>query len=350
MAQRNFYFDNLKGILVTLVVLFHLIPSNIELSLQIMYCFVFMFHMPFFILISGYFSKNREKQARKAFSLFFLYYILSLFLYIFHTQEVYIDIENIKNIEFSYKLFLQPFISHGYASWYLGVLLLLRIICPFFTNIKHYVGLSFVVGIIGSILEIDQYIIRRTLLMLPFFAVGYFLSKYKYEDLKKFFVSKVFALVGLFITFGIFLVFFYVLSKVDIEFIGSLFALGDIPLWDVFPRKIFLVLYDISYYFISFALMYFIACLVNNKESSFTTFGSNSLSIYFFHAFVTLPVRQHILKPLLRSGGADMIFAVVFISLAVTAVLVFLLSRDTFVKYTISPLDKLSKKFMINKN
>lgn len=45
-----------------------------------------------------------------------------------------------------------------------------------------------------------------------------------------------------------------------------------------------------------------------------------------------------------------MIFAVVFISLAVTAVLVFLLSRDTFVKYTISPLDKLSKKFMINKN
>lgn len=67
----------------------------------------------------------------------------------------------------------------------------------------------------------------------------------------------------------------------------------------------------------------------------------------YFNLFVCY---LYILKPLLRNGGADMIFAVVFIFLAVTAVLVFLLARDTFVKYTISPLDKLSKKFMINKN
>ena len=62
--DRVFYFDNLKGFLMFLVVLFHLVPTNLEIPLDISYAFVFMFHMAFFIMLSGYFSKNSEKHLK----------------------------------------------------------------------------------------------------------------------------------------------------------------------------------------------------------------------------------------------------------------------------------------------
>ena len=84
--NRVFYFDNLKGLLMFLVVLFHLVPTKLEIPLDVTYSFVFMFHMAFFIMLSGYFSKNSEKQVRNALIILVMYYISALFYYIYRTK------------------------------------------------------------------------------------------------------------------------------------------------------------------------------------------------------------------------------------------------------------------------
>ena len=60
---RDSYFDNLKTILIFLVVLGHF--TNLNNSVPLMGAInnvIYSFHMPIFIFISGYFSKSIKAQ------------------------------------------------------------------------------------------------------------------------------------------------------------------------------------------------------------------------------------------------------------------------------------------------
>ncbi|WP_294468606.1 acyltransferase family protein [uncultured Anaerofustis sp.] len=348
--ERNCFFDNLKGLIIILVVMFHLIPTGQNFIFDSLYGFVFTFHMPFFILISGYFTRNNEKQARKAFSLLLLYYILSLLFYIFKNQELYLSISNIKNIKLNYEFFIQPFISHYYVSWYLCVIFLYRVFCSSIANIKHFVIVSFIIGIVGSLLRIDYYMIRRALVLLPFFSIGYYLSKFKLEDIKKYFISKKLAIPFLILSFFLFIIAFYFALKMNKNFSVSCIPFGEKILLDIFSRKRTIILFLIMSYIFSLGVIYLISTVVTEKKCFFTLPGKNSLCIYFFHAFFTLFIRKHILIPLLEIGGNDMIFSVLFIAVVMTGLIVLIFSRDIVTKYTIAPLERLSQKILIRKD
>ncbi len=60
MNTRNAYFDNAKFVLIFLVVFGHMIsPYRTDSSGMLsIYHFIFIFHMPVFILLAGYFSKK----------------------------------------------------------------------------------------------------------------------------------------------------------------------------------------------------------------------------------------------------------------------------------------------------
>lgn len=61
---RNAYWDNIKGLLIVLVVFTHILFQLQEKSQTInkIVDYTYMFHMPAFALISGYFGK---KQAHR---------------------------------------------------------------------------------------------------------------------------------------------------------------------------------------------------------------------------------------------------------------------------------------------
>lgn len=79
---RNSYFDNLKGILIFLVVFAHYLSAgfiysgNYQTAPNALYSLIYMFHMPLFVFVSGYFSKNTEKCRSSAFSQLLLPYLL----------------------------------------------------------------------------------------------------------------------------------------------------------------------------------------------------------------------------------------------------------------------------------
>lgn len=63
--KRNSYFDTTKFILIFLVVFGHFLESKMGHSLicNELHAFIYLFHMPLFIFISGYFSHRSDKKS-----------------------------------------------------------------------------------------------------------------------------------------------------------------------------------------------------------------------------------------------------------------------------------------------
>ena len=57
--ERDYFFDNLKAVLIFLVVLGHfLLPIHGESVLVVVKRLIYVFHMPLFVFVSGYFAKK----------------------------------------------------------------------------------------------------------------------------------------------------------------------------------------------------------------------------------------------------------------------------------------------------
>ena len=84
MSNRIALWDNLKFILITLVVAGHFADQLTDYSsiYSSIYLFIYAFHMPLFIFISGYFHSDRNTTKKVLFytSLGFLYKIVSFLI------------------------------------------------------------------------------------------------------------------------------------------------------------------------------------------------------------------------------------------------------------------------------
>ena len=69
MDTRDYYLDNVKVILIFLVIFGHLVDKFADKNTiyNILYIVIYSFHMPLFIFVSGYFSKNVDKSRENAF-------------------------------------------------------------------------------------------------------------------------------------------------------------------------------------------------------------------------------------------------------------------------------------------
>ena len=63
--ERDHYFDNARFFLIVLVVFGHLTRSYVNEShiFKALYMFIYSFHMPAFVLISGFFAKGVGKPG-----------------------------------------------------------------------------------------------------------------------------------------------------------------------------------------------------------------------------------------------------------------------------------------------
>lgn len=63
--ERDYFFDNLKAVLIFLVVLGHfLLPIHGESVLVVVKRLIYVFHMPLFVFVSGYFAKKIYKNGQ----------------------------------------------------------------------------------------------------------------------------------------------------------------------------------------------------------------------------------------------------------------------------------------------
>ena len=270
-AKNNYFIDNVKFILIFLVVFGHLIERYIDTNNTLMgvYIFTYIFHMPLFIFISGFLSKNINK-SKKVFlkNLLIPYIILDVIWYTlayFYTGETNF-----------------PLLYPGWTLWFLLSLFFWRVSLKYLVRIKYILPLSFLLGLIvglvsnGSILSFS-----RTIVFLPFFLLGY------YADMEK--LKKVndkiniwIAILGvtLFVTLALFIA---DNNVIDYKFLYGSYSYSElgINIWQG-------ILYRSLLYISSIALSIFVCAIIPSNKTFYTHLGKSTMYVYVFHIYIVL--------------------------------------------------------------
>lgn len=266
--RRDPWLDNAKLTLVTLVVIGHSMGllDGSELDLQI-YDFIYFWHIPAFVLLSGHLSKGFDWDRRHFSSLF----TTILLPYLIFEPALYYFRQGMDQHEDG-PLWLQP----HWAMWYLCVLFFWRLATPLLKKHWVVVPLSVPVALFGGMTDELLFCLPRILGLLPFFVLGLHLKREHLTALTTWWL-KPFALAAM---------------------VWIFLAAGNLDEW---ARGAFLY-YDNGYAALGYTdaegmeirarMMAFgllgtasILALIPRRASIFSRMGSATMVVYLFHGF-----------------------------------------------------------------
>ncbi len=175
MASRNYRIDNIKGVLIILVVIGHfLLPVSVTRFTTNSLYLIYTFHMPCFIFISGFLAKGVyrngvfrwDRLARLA----WLYFLFELGV---HVTEGLLEGNIGRRVDF---------LHESGAPWYLLALILWYLCIPLCSRLGKWLslGIALAVGLIGGYAGSglgDFLAADRVLAFAPFFFAGYFFAE-----------------------------------------------------------------------------------------------------------------------------------------------------------------------------
>lgn len=159
--------DSVKYCLIVLVIAGHVIEYSETKVSVIVWNWIYIFHMPLFIFISGYFSRKKDKELWP--SIWKLLEPLIVF------QTVAIITKLINGGETSFIDILTPW----YVLWYLLSLIYWRLLLQviperILRNAKLILPTAFGISILTGFLPFDAFLsLHRTFAFMPFFFLGY---------------------------------------------------------------------------------------------------------------------------------------------------------------------------------
>ncbi len=285
--KRDYQIDNIKGLLILLVVFGHsleLVRINSGIA-NFMYIFIYTFHMPIFVFYAGYLSKNYKKTANTAFRKLFIPFLF--FNSIWNLIQVAFT-ANVKIPIDSPQLF--TFLSPGWALWFLLALFIWRLLLPYILKMRNLFIISLIVGLISRLFsEFDIFLsLSRLLVFSPYFVGGYFVSKDLLEKMRK---AKMRYVLLTFVTTVIFTYIFVFYTNYPTEFLWADRSFANFTL-SILPSLILgIILYAIGF---AFNLIFLkIAPYTKNRLSQI---GVNSLPVYIFHTYIIGPLSFYALK------------------------------------------------------
>lgn len=204
--QRVLIIDYLKGLAIILVVWGHVIQyaphDGYDFFLNPLYIFIYTFHMPLFIFISGYLflSSLKDKSfwdilKNKILQLIVPLVIWSFLYYLFRFILGFYDLTNLKPIEIVGLLFYRYITSFPYELWYLWAVFFCSIliaICKIYFKEKLY---SYIIIFVLLLLIPDMYNLHMLKFTFPYFALGYLYNKEKDRFHKHMNFVKVFSFI-----------------------------------------------------------------------------------------------------------------------------------------------------------
>jgi fucose 4-O-acetylase-like acetyltransferase len=276
MKTRDSYYDNVKLLLIFLVVFGHFIQTYIHENqfIYTIYTTIYTFHMPAFILISGFFAKGFRqkgylmKLTRKLLVPYLIFQAIYTLFYYFHNGN---------------KVELDPFQPH-WSLWFLLSLFCWNLLLFLFSKWKWQIALciAFIIGIgIGYIDEINSYLsLSRTIVFFPFFLLGYFLKKEHLEKIRAVKIPSLLLLISIFAAFYLFLDFDYK------------WLFGSKPYSVLIDSKLAGGFIRFSVYCLSLIATFCFLAIIPKQRNFFTKWGANSLYVYLLHGFFVKPFRN----------------------------------------------------------
>jgi len=162
---RDPWFDNAKMTLVVLVVIGHswtLLPSDHLLD-SWTYDFLYAWHIPAFVIVTGYLSRSFEYTGKRMWSLFTtvaLPYVVFEGVYAYFRHEV-------GGVEFE-RLWANP----HWPMWYLAAMFVWRLMTPIFKRMPGKVMVAVAISLAAGLYANDILDNARVLGMLPFYVLG----------------------------------------------------------------------------------------------------------------------------------------------------------------------------------
>lgn len=304
--KREPYFDNAKLILIFLVVLGHLIQplSGRSALLEDVYYFLYFFHMPAFILISGFFSKNYDKPGYLKETTKKLLYPYVMFQFIYSLFYMAIDRQH----EWSFNLL----IPH-WSLWFLLSLFCWNVLLYLFGKWHPAVGMTVALGLglgVGYLKGIDDWLsLSRTLVFFPFFLLGFYLKPSFFSWLRQR-AQKVWA-AGLFVVFALLVHYSDAINKY--------WVFGSQPYDHFLENAEIGGLLRLAIYGASILLTFSFFVFVPNHEFRVTHWGRNTLYTYLLHGFLIKGLRATSFEDV--ASVQEVFLFVVLLSVIATALL-----------------------------
>ncbi len=267
--ERLFIIDNMKGILIILTVLGHLLSQCLGhyFETDVAYIFIYLFHMPAFCLLSGFLSKNPDKDRKTCFKNLIIPYILVYTMWYFYYTIVW-------DKQQTFDLLLP-----GYAQWYLLSLITWKLITKTFLNLKHPIISSLVIALLAGFSDkvgVD-FSLSRTLVFYPFFLIGHYITKENVEKINSY--KKIYGIIGLISILIIACIYKYTSLPISMLYARASYDLSN-------SNNIEGFLIRIAVYIIALIATLSIMNLTTNKKSKLTKIGTNSLMVLILHVYI----------------------------------------------------------------
>lgn len=177
--ERDFLFDNIKGVLIFCVVYAHFLRATtfeLETWGSAIYATFFCFIMQVFLFVSGYFSKKVEKCKETAIESFlFPYLILTVVMYFMRV------------LIFGWDNSKLHFTEPSMALWYLLVLFFYRYFIKDVAKIPFLFPISVILSLFSGFVPFlnENLSLGRVFGFLPFFIGGYLCTSEHIEKMRK---------------------------------------------------------------------------------------------------------------------------------------------------------------------
>lgn len=268
MKNRIYRYDNAKFVLMFLVIAGHLLECFSGRFVSSIYRTIYLFHMPAFIFLSGYFSSFHPKKILCR---------LILPYAVFQTLYLLFDAVILKGEGISLQ-YTTPY----WLLWYLFALIIYNLLIPFFdTDRRSVQRITIVAAVLLSLLagydrSIGYYLsLSRIITFAPFFLSGYYFKKNQvlFEDAGSR-VQKIVPIAGMILSvLGIVLAWKMELSPTVLYGSFSYASAGYTP-----AQKLFALV-------IGYGGIMSMALLPNKRIPIVSEIGKNTFPIFCLHGF-----------------------------------------------------------------
>ncbi len=261
--KRNLSLDALKGVLILLVVIGHLIESyQKDVSNAALYTLIYSFHMPLFVFISGYFTNTGKNGYFHA---------------VWRIMETFLIFQCVRNVDSICDGDFIQLITPGYTLWYLLSLSYWRVmiyyISRFANDMKKVLFCSLLLALIVGFIPIStQLSFQRTFYYFPFFCLGYFSRQYDFVEMIKRKIPLPLALMT-FLTIGVGA--FLTKGGYGYLFYGSF----------CYSSALFFI-FRVSTLLIGFVASVSFVRIFGVKAQWLIRLGENTLFVYIYHSFI----------------------------------------------------------------
>lgn len=270
-VERDYLFDNMKAFLVTFVIIGHLIVNICPESeiAGVIYTFIYLFHMPVFVFVTGYFSKNVEKCREKAVQKYLVPYFV--FCILLQIESRILNIGVGANLGFN---LLYP----QWGMWYMIALFWWKLFIKDLCKLRFILPMSIALGLLsGFSREFTSYLaLGRTVNLLFFFLLGYFCTKEHIEKLRD--IPKALGLIPIALT---------TISAILYNYEWNW------PKKYLYLKKYYVegaerneILARILVYVMATTMIFAFISLCSKKKKWYTYVGTNSVSVYILHLFL----------------------------------------------------------------